>query len=758
MASMTTYVVGLLNAAPAGWADILDDFVDVNGITDRDLALILTTLPVFTDLYPADDSDADFTASFLNNLLGDTVSADNMALANTVVVGALEGGMSRGEAAVTLIDLFDAMSTDDPDWGAAAQQLDNRTTAADASDSDATDIADMQAVIAGVTDDPATIPGDDPADFTLTAGLADLDDANDALVDFFKAVDLTGDAVTGGPDGEADFVDADGDLTSATDARAAVVGSLTTAVSDYEGETGIDNYGDANADSAVLQAAKLADAQAADAAALVAAQELEAYAQADVDAIDGLQVKIDAVAGATADVSDATDELADAEDAELVTDANLAGAIAAYDTLNAADVIDAVNINIAAVENDAVVTDTTDSTVLIKMNAAGVPALAAEAIVEADFPGVTALLAAVTDSFNAAVATDAATTVLSDANDALAALDLAGVLADAQDAVDAAIGVDNAGVADNIYGEMLVAQNDMEGDIAGALGGEASYAAVLTALEATINGLTFADTDANLILALEGELDGLVSADDIIAISTAFSDEDPGTADPVTADFGVAENLAAAKAAAIAALEDNNFQVTLDAFNVLLADFVAADAEFTAADALATEEEAVSDAQDDIDALADAITALAAAEELNAGLEEADAAIVTAQDAIEDEGYTLPVTLADDDALTATAGGDIYMISDLVDTDFAEIDAFSDEGADVLYIGSDFTFNAGDFADDGDNAALEVFLTESGSDTLVQFETVEFGSNAGVPEFFQIELTGVAIADVTVADGMITVA
>ena len=59
----------------------------------------------------------------------------------------------------------------------------------------------------------------------------------------------------------------------------------------------------------------------------------------------------------------------------------------------------------------------------------------------------------------------------------------------------------------------------------------------------------------------------------------------------------------------------------------------------------------------------------------------------------------------------------------------------------------------------GDDAVLEVFLQESGSDTIIIIEDQAFGSSAaGTGDITQITLIGVDIADVTVADGFVTVA
>ena len=73
----------------------------------------------------------------------------------------------------------------------------------------------------------------------------------------------------------------------------------------------------------------------------------------------------------------------------------------------------------------------------------------------------------------------------------------------------------------------------------------------------------------------------------------------------------------------------------------------------------------------------------------------------------------------------------------------------------MLFIGTDYILNTGKL-DAGNDAVLEVFLTQSGSDTIVTMETKAFGSNSADAEVL-ITLTGVTVADVSLANGIITV-
>ncbi len=78
-------------------------------------------------------------------------------------------------------------------------------------------------------------------------------------------------------------------------------------------------------------------------------------------------------------------------------------------------------------------------------------------------------------------------------------------------------------------------------------------------------------------------------------------------------------------------------------------------------------------------------------------------------------------------------------------------------GTDKIYIGSTYTVAAD--IDEGNNAVLEVFITEDGSgNAVISLEESVFGSNAATPEFVEITLTGIDMADVTITNGVVTVA
>jgi hypothetical protein len=203
----------------------------------------------------------------------------------------------------------------------------------------------------------------------------------------------------------------------------------------------------------------------------------------------------------------------------------------------------------------------------------------------------------------------------------------------------------------------------------------------------------------------------------------------------------------AQKAAAVAAdTAYTNFKALVDKFiaddngNPLIA----------ARDAAAADVKADSDA---ITALTKAVAALDAAKATAAQLDAVNGQLKAATDAFTAHDMVLPVTLdVDHSAQVATAAGDIYIAS----TTDASVLNFGLLGSDALYIGTQYTLNTGKLST-GNNAVLEAFVAQAGSDTTIKLEKTVFGSNAATPEVVTITLTGVDATKVHLTNGIITV-
>jgi hypothetical protein len=71
-----------------------------------------------------------FATAFVDNVTGDTLSAENRDFAIDFITAALDGGLTRGQAMHLAIDALDAVPHDDPNFGAAAARFDNQVEVA----------------------------------------------------------------------------------------------------------------------------------------------------------------------------------------------------------------------------------------------------------------------------------------------------------------------------------------------------------------------------------------------------------------------------------------------------------------------------------------------------------------------------------------------------------------------------------------------------------------------------------------------------
>jgi hypothetical protein len=195
-------------------------------------------------------------------------------------------------------------------------------------------------------------------------------------------------------------------------------------------------------------------------------------------------------------------------------------------------------------------------------------------------------------------------------------------------------------------------------------------------------------------------------------------------------------------------------------FNTLVTAFDTANDNNPLTDGLDALETAVTDAQADLDDWADAVANLAEAQANDDALTALQDAVTAAEDAFGDNDFGTP---NDVDAVSefGTAENDLFVAG----TTDSSIYSFNLLGDDLLYVGTDVTYNSTEIgagadqtllADAGDVAVLEFFLEQNGADTDVIIETKAYGSET--TDYTTITLVGVDVADLTVADGIISVA
>jgi hypothetical protein len=191
----------------------------------------------------------------------------------------------------------------------------------------------------------------------------------------------------------------------------------------------------------------------------------------------------------------------------------------------------------------------------------------------------------------------------------------------------------------------------------------------------------------------------------------------------------------------------------LDTFEGLVDAYYTAElADTPLQDDLATAEGNVETAQDAIDLLTETVAEEQELLDLLNQFTELDDAVTAAETALADADYVVSTITA---IQAATADNDAYLLGSVDGI----ISSFGAAGEDSIFLGTDYVLNTGDVDTDGNNSALEIFLTEDlGGNTTVTIETSAFGSNASTPEVIEVVLTGVGADELTLVDGLLTIA
>lgn len=277
----------------------------------------------------------------------------------------------------------------------------------------------------------------------------------------------------------------------------------------------------------------------------------------------------------------------------------------------------------------------------------------------------------------------------------------------------------------------------------------ATATTTLANAQSAVDGLDL-DTDAKALLpgiaAAMTQVDLAVGATPTSAQITTELASLKAIMDTAVAIAALPGSTVAQQDAATAATDAyNNFDALVDAF-------LLADDNNLLVDALDNAKATVELAEDAIEALSDAVTAMNEAAILNTQLSAVNGAVDAASDAFLDNDLLVPVML--DANKAASAGADIYVAEEMD----VSIVNFGLLGDDALFIGTQYTLNTSGDLDEGNDSVLEVFLIENGADTEVVIETSKFGSSAASPEVVTITLTGVAVDDLVLSKGIITLA
>jgi hypothetical protein len=160
-ASVSSLLTVMFNAAAGkNYLKIFTDQVEAGQSIDA-LAEQLVSSGAFIDLYPATQSNLQFSESWVTSLLGGAVTDPvNVQFAIDYTTDLLEAGASRADVIQSVSELLISISNQDLIWGNASAQLENKlVTAMNFSEArPSSDLATLQDVIANVNWELTTIP------------------------------------------------------------------------------------------------------------------------------------------------------------------------------------------------------------------------------------------------------------------------------------------------------------------------------------------------------------------------------------------------------------------------------------------------------------------------------------------------------------------------------------------------------------------------------------------------------------------------
>lgn len=269
-------LVTMFDAAPG--YDVLDDLANgmANGNTIEQYAASLVNNSAFTGIYSRALTANEFATKFIGNLLGSNVTAATTTEAIAYVEAQLNAGVSRDKVILNVINALSAVSTTDATWGTAVTALNNKVAVADYFGTKATftglTLAQMQAVLSGVTSDTATVTtkkaaidagnidgvGASGSTFTLTTGADNIsgtggNDTINAYIDAAAATDtFTGaDTINGGAGTDTLVITTDGNAAGALPG-ATVTNVEVFSIREVGGTAGVYDFGTIVGETSVI--------------------------------------------------------------------------------------------------------------------------------------------------------------------------------------------------------------------------------------------------------------------------------------------------------------------------------------------------------------------------------------------------------------------------------------------------------------------------------------------------------------------------
>ena len=196
------FIVAFGAAPGVEYMSQLDDAYGA-GMTTKEIVNVYTTKSQFEALYPRFMTTEQFADRLIENVVGASASAAAKAEAKADVEAALNAGWTKGDVVYQIFSNLAAKDPADPQWGGTATMLANKVAVAQYATEtlliNTTDLGQLAALVASVTQDPATVAAANAANsgahilnFSLTEGTAAGADVMRLFGDADVRIDLTG--------------------------------------------------------------------------------------------------------------------------------------------------------------------------------------------------------------------------------------------------------------------------------------------------------------------------------------------------------------------------------------------------------------------------------------------------------------------------------------------------------------------------------------------------------------------------------------
>jgi hypothetical protein len=141
----------------------------------------------------------------------------------------------------------------------------------------------------------------------------------------------------------------------------------------------------------------------------------------------------------------------------------------------------------------------------------------------------------------------------------------------------------------------------------------------------------------------------------------------------------------------------------------------------------------------------------------SAELATLEKAVATATTAISTAGYNVISLAATDTEFGSTTKNDVIVLEATLAKTPGQATVYNFGGDDVLFVGTNYSLSTAAVTK-GNDAALEIFFTQNGANTVVTIETKAFGDTGTATEISNVTLVGVVANTLEFANGYVQLA